>query len=191
MPLFIVIFGYLIGSIPTAYIAGRITKSKDIRQMGDGNMGAQNAFRQLSPKAGIIVGILDTAKGALLILLAYATGISQLAILLTGIAAIIGHNWPVLLGFRGGRGECTTIGIFSVLITLPALIAGGLAIAVLLKTRSVIKASIAMFIPLPFLCWFFAIPGLIIVYSIFLPSLVGFTHYIRTRQKIMRPTPEY
>ncbi len=187
MPAFMVIIGYLIGSIPTAYIAGHITIGSDIRQMGDGNMGAQNAFCQLSLKVGITVGIIDAAKGSLAILIAYAAGISQLSILLVGIAAVIGHNWPVFLGFRGGRGECTTIGIFSVLITLPMLIVGVLAIAILLKTKNVIKASVALFVPLPLLCWWFAIPGMLVIYSIFLPSLVGFTHYIRTRQRLTRP----
>lgn len=185
MPIFIVILGYLLGSIPTAYIAGRITKGRDIRQMGDGNMGAQNAFRQLSPMTGFIVGIIDAAKGALAILMAYAAGISQLAILLTGIAAVIGHNWPVFLGFRGGRGECTTIGVFSVLITLPMLIASGLTIATLLKTRNVIITSIALFVSLPLLCWWFAVPGMLVIYSVFLPSLVGLTHYIRTKQRLI------
>ena len=185
MPVFIIILGYLLGSMPTAYIAGRITRGVDIRQMGDGNMGAQNAFRQLSPITGVIVGIIDAAKGALAILIAYAAGISQLSILLVGIAAVIGHNWPVFLGFRGGRGECTTIGVFSVLMTLPMLIAGGLAIAILLKTRNVIKTSVVLFVPLPLLCWWFAVPGLLVIYSIFLPSLVGLTHYIRTKQRLM------
>jgi len=100
---------------------------------------------------GVIVGIIDAAKRALAILMVYAAGISQLAILLAGIAAVIGHNWPVFLGFRSGRGECTTIGVFSVLITLPMLIAGGLTIATLLKTRNVIKTSIALFVSLPLL----------------------------------------
>ena len=185
MPVFIIILGYLLGSMPTAYIAGRITRGVDIRQMGDSNMGAQNAFRQLSPITGVIVGIIDAAKGALAILIAYAAGISQLSILLVGIAAVIGHNWPVFLGFRGGRGECTTIGVFSVLMTLPMLISGGLAIATLLRTRNVIKTSIALFVPLPLLCWWFAAPGLLIIYSVFLPSLVGLTHYIRIKQRLM------
>ena len=187
MPVLIIIVGYLLGSIPTAYIAGRITKGRDIRQMGDGNMGAQNAFRQLSPMTGVIVGIIDAAKGALAVLIAYAAGIPQPAVLLVGTAAVIGHNWPVFLGFRGGRGESTTIGVFSFLVTLPMLISGGLAIAVLLKTGNVIKTSIVLFASLPLFCWWFAVPGLLIVYSIFLPSLIGVTHYIRTKQRLIHP----
>ncbi len=187
MPCLIIALGYLLGSIPTAYIAGRLVKGKDIRQMGDGNMGAQNAFRRLSVRAGLAVGVIDAIKGVLAILIAYAASISQLSILMVGTAAVIGHNWPIFLGFRGGRGESTTIGVLSVLTTLPMLIVGSLAIAVLIKTRNVIKASIALFAPLPLLCWWLAVPGLLVAYSIWLPCLVGFTHLLRTRQRITYP----
>jgi glycerol-3-phosphate acyltransferase PlsY len=179
-----VILGYFMGSIPTAYIAGRLAKGKDIRQMGDGNMGAQNAFHQLGARIGIAVGLLDASKGAIVILVAQAANIHQLLVLLAGITAVIGHNWPVSLGFRGGRGEATSIGILATLVTVPMLIVGGLAIAVLLKTKNVTKASAALFVPLSVLCWWWGYSGLLIGYSIFLPCLVGFTHYLRTRAEV-------
>jgi glycerol-3-phosphate acyltransferase PlsY len=186
MPVLVVILGYLVGSIPTAYIAGRLIKGRDIRCIGDGNMGAQNAFRYLGAQTGITVGIIDAAKGMLAVIIAQAAGISQVSILLTGTAAVIGHNWPVFLDFRGGRGESTSIGVLLVVITQPMLIAGGIALAVLLKTRNVIKASAAMFIPLSLICWWLEVPGLLFSYSIGLPCLVGFTHFIRTRQRLVR-----
>ncbi|UCE97927.1 MAG: glycerol-3-phosphate acyltransferase [Dehalococcoidia bacterium] len=187
MLVLVIILDYLLGSIPTAYIAGHITRGGDIRQIGDGNMGAQNAFRQLGPKTGIIVGIIDAIKGALAVLLAYAIGIPLLAILLAGVAAVIGHNWPIFLGFRGGRGECTTIGVFSVLITVPMLISGALAIAIIIKTGNVMRASIVMFVTLPLLCWWFSIPGLLVAYSILLPVIVGITHFMRTKKRMIIP----
>ena len=186
MPFLIIVLGYLLGSIPTAYIAGRLIKGRDIRQMGDGNMGAQNAFRQLGAKIGLSVGIIDALKGILAILIAQIAGISQASVLLAGTAAVIGHNWPVFLGFRGGRGECTTIGVLLTLVTQPVLIAGSAATIGLLKTRNVIKASAVMFVPLPLICWWLGVPGLLVSYSIGLPCLVGFTHFIRTRQKLAR-----
>ncbi|GAG44901.1 unnamed protein product, partial [marine sediment metagenome] len=70
MPWLIVILGYLLGSIPTGYIAGRFFGKVDIRRVGDGNMGAQNAFHQLGAKVGVVVGIIDAGKGALAILIA-------------------------------------------------------------------------------------------------------------------------
>jgi glycerol-3-phosphate acyltransferase PlsY len=182
MPFLIILLSYLLGSIPTAYIAGRLIKGEDIRQMGDGNMGAQNAFHQLGAKTGLSVGIIDAAKGILAILIAQLAGIPQVSVLLAGTAAVIGHNWPVFLGFRGGRGECTTIGVLLTLVTLPMLIAGSAAAMVLFKTKSVIKASVVMFVPLPFLCWWLEVPGLLVSYSIGLPCLVGLTHFIRTKQ---------
>ena len=187
MPWMIAIFGYLLGSIPTAYIAGRLIKGKDIRQIGDGNMGAQNAFHQLGARTGIIVGFLDAAKGTLVVLVAQAANIHQLLILLVGIAAVAGHNWPLFLGFRGGRGESSTIGVLLTVVTQPMLAVGGMSILVLLKTKNVIKASAALFIPLPLLCWWWGYSGLLIAYSIFLPCLVGFTHYLRARREASSP----
>ena len=190
MPFLIIVLSYLLGSIPTAYIAGRLIKGRDIRQMGDGNMGAQNAFRQFGAKTGLSVGIIDAVKGILAILIAQIAGISQASILLAGTAAIIGHNWPIFLGFRGGRGECTTIGVLLTLVTQPVLIAGSAAAIVLLKTKNVITASAVMFVPLPLICWWLGVPGLLVSYSIGLPCLVGFTHFIRTRQGLVRHAGE-
>jgi len=183
----IVILGYLLGSIPTAYIAGRLIKGKDIREMGDGNVGAQNAFRQLGARIGVTVGIVDVGKGALAILVAQAANIPQLAILATGAAAIIGHNWPVFIGFKGGRGEATTIGVLLILVTQPVLILGAMAAAVLIKTKNVVLASVVLFLPLSLVSWWLGVSGGLVAYSIGLPCLVGLTHYVRTRQKLMRP----
>jgi len=185
MPWLIIILGYFLGSIPTAYIFGHILKGVDIRQIGDENMGAANIFRQLSAKAGVAVGFIDAGKGALAILIAQVANLPQVAILITGAAAVIGHNWPVFIGFRGGRGECTTIGVLLTVITQPMLIVAGPAILALLVSRNVILASAILFIPLPLVCWWLGIPGSLVAYSIALPSLVGFTHFLRTK-RVMR-----
>jgi glycerol-3-phosphate acyltransferase PlsY len=150
--------------------------------MGDANVGAANAFRQLGAKAGIGVLFVDVGKGALAILIAQTANISQLAVLLTGAATVIGHNWPVFIGFKGGRGESTTIGVLLAIITQPMLILVGPALATLLIKKNVIIASCVLFIPLPLVCWWLGIPGLLVAYGIALPCLVGFTHFIRTRR---------
>lgn len=188
MPWLIVILGYFLGAIPTAYIAGRVVKGVDIRQVGDTNMGAQNAFHQLGAKVGVAVGVIDASKGALAILIAQAANAPQVAVLLTGTAAVIGHNWPVFIGFRGGRGECTTIGVLLTLITQPMLIVGGVSAVALLITRNVILASAVLFIPLPLVCWWLGVPGMLVSYGIALPCLVGFTHFLRTRRTVIRQT---
>jgi glycerol-3-phosphate acyltransferase PlsY len=178
----IVLVGYLVGSIPTAYIAGHLLKGKDIRQMGDGNMGARNAFFELGAKTGITIFFIDAGKGALAILIAHQANLSQTTALLTGTAAIIGHNWPVFIGFRGGRGEATAIGVLLSLVTQPMLILMGPALAILFIRKNVILASAVLFIPLSLVCWLLGVSGLLIAYSIALPCLVGFTHFLRTRQ---------
>ena len=182
MPWLIVILGYFLGSIPTAYIAGRLLKVRDIRQMGDGNMGAQNAFRQLGAKIGTAVFFIDASKGVLAILIAQAVSLPQLAILITGVAAVIGHNWPVFLGFRGGRGESTTIGVLTTVITQPMLIVAGPTILALLIRKNVTLTSVFLFVPLPLVCWWLGLPGALVSYSVALPCLVGFTHLLRTRR---------
>lgn len=181
MAVFMAILGYLVGSIPTAYLAGRISRGEDIRKLGDGNMGAQNAFRKLGRGIGILVGLIDAGKGALIIIIAEAVGLSQTAVFVAGAATVAGHNWPVFLGFRGGRGEATTIGILYVLITIPALIVTLPAIATLILTRNVIWASVVAFVPLPLLCWLFRFPGAVIAYSLALLVLVAITHLLRIR----------
>ena len=186
MPWLIVVLGYFLGSIPTAYIAGHLLKGRDIRQMGDGNAGARNAFHELGAKVGVAVGIIDAGKGALAVLIAQAANIPQAAILLTGAAAIVGHNWPIFIGFRGGRGESTTIGVLLTTITQPMLILAGPALLALFIFRNVILASCVLFIPLPLVCWWLGVPGMLTAYGIALPCLVGFTHFLRTRQGIMR-----
>jgi len=184
MPWLIVILGYLLGSIPTGYIAGRFFGKIDIRKVGDGNMGAQNVFRQLGAKTGVVVGLIDAAKGALAILIAQAANLPQIAVLLAGAAAVIGHNWPVFLRFRGGRGEATTIGVLLTTITQPMLILAAPTILTLVIWRNVTLASAVLFVPLPFVCWWLGVPGVLVAYGVALPCLVGFTHFLRTRQAV-------
>jgi len=178
----IVALGYLIGSIPTAYIAGRLLKGKDIRQMGDGNVGAANAFRQLGIKAGIVVFLVDASKGALAITIAQAVNIPQIAVLLTGASAVAGHNWSPFIGFKGGRGESTTIGVLMTFITQPMLIMAGPAILTLIIKRNIPIASAILFIPLSLICWWLGASGWLIGYSIALPCLVGITDFVKRKR---------
>jgi len=182
MPWLIIVLGYVLGSIPTAYIAGHLLKGRDIRQMGDGNVGAQNAFRQLGAKIGITVFSIDAGKGFLAILIAQAANLPQVAVLFTGLVTVVGHNWPVFIGFRGGRGESTTIGVLLTLVTQPMLIVAGPAALVLLLRKNVTLASTFLFIPLPLVCWWLGLAGVLVSYSMALPCLVGFTHFLRTRR---------
>lgn len=179
--MFAIIMGYLLGSFPSAYIAGRRLRGVDIREVGDGNMGTANAWRELGARAGIAVIIVDMGKGAAAMLIATAIGVPLPALLFVGLAAVAGHNWPLFLGFRGGRGAATTIGVL--LPLMPGAMVPPLAIAAvpLLITRNVIVAGSFLFIPLPFFAWLLGAPGVYIFYCIALPCVVGLTHLITTR----------
>ncbi len=187
MPAWIMILiGYILGAIPTAYIAGRIVTGGDIRRLGDENAGAANAYRELGAKAGIIVGVIDAAKGALVILIAQAANMSPSIVLITGAAAIVGHNWPVFLGFRGGRGVSTAIGILYVLVTVPMLIMTLPTFLILIWRRSVTPSMAFLFIGLPLVDWWLKVPPALIAYGVALPALVGVTTFFRNRKRAVR-----
>jgi glycerol-3-phosphate acyltransferase PlsY len=186
MPWLIIFISYLLGSIPTAYLLGRVASGGDIRHMGDENAGAANAYRELGPRAGIIVGIIDAAKGSTVILIARAVDMSQTLVMVAGLAAVVGHNWPVFLGFRGGRGVSTTIGILYALVTLPMLILTLPTLLILIFKRNVTPSMAFLFIVLPFVDWWLKVPLALIVYGIALPALVGITTFFRTRPRALK-----
>ncbi|MDY6908057.1 MAG: glycerol-3-phosphate acyltransferase [Chloroflexota bacterium] len=187
--IFAIAIAYLLGSIPSAYIAGRLIKGEDIRTLGDGNMGTANAFRELGARAGIAVGAVDIGKGVAAMLIAGAMGLSEPLLLVAGLAAVAGHNWPLFLHFRGGRGEATTIGTLLALLPQGMLIVLGVAALPLLLTRNMIVFSAFIFIPLPLVAWWLGASALVIAYCIAAPCLVGVTHFITTRQLQAKAQP--
>lgn len=150
---------YLIGSIPTAYIFGRILKGIDIRKAGSGNVGATNAFRVLGPLPGIIILLIDILKGAVApwLVADYFLGHTNSVALRAffGFSAIAGHNWTILLNFKGGKGVATTLGVFLGLslkvATLRLILALGLGVWLLtfIIARMVSLASVITAISFP------------------------------------------
>ena len=103
---------YLVGAIPTSYLAGRLFRGIDLREHGSRNLGATNVYRTLGWRYAIPVGLVDIAKGAVPVLLfAPQVSESQLFALVCGIAAILGHVFSVFVGFRGGKGVATAAGV--------------------------------------------------------------------------------
>ena len=144
---------YLLGSIPFGYLVCR-AKKLNIREIGSGNIGATNVYRALGFKWAVLVGLLDLGKGALPTLLATQLMESQILFLIVGIAAIAGHNWPVFLGFKGGRGVATTGGVVLVLMPVISLIAVGIWALVVKITRFVSLGSIAVAVIFPIMAFF-------------------------------------
>lgn len=116
------VIAYLLGSIPTALLISRKIKRLDIRNVGDGNMGAHNTFHEIGPKYGFMVAMVDILKGALPVFVAYLLGLNLGWQVLVSILAILGHDFPIFARFKGGQGTATSVGTMLVLFPLPTLI---------------------------------------------------------------------
>ena len=117
-PLLILLSAYFLGSLPTALLVSRLFAHADIRELGDGNMGARNVTRTLGLGAGILVATVDFCKGALAVLLARSFDLSLAWQLAAGISAVIGHDFPIWAGFRGGQGMAASLGTLFVLMPI-------------------------------------------------------------------------
>ena len=148
-----IIIGYLLGSIPTAYIVSRLRKGIDIRNIGSGNMGGANVMREIGAREGVFVGLIDIAKGAGAILIAQALNVSELWVFGTGFTALVGHSFPVFAGFRGGRGSATIIGIFLVLAPKAMLVTLVVVAIPFFTTRKFMAALFIGFGLLPLFIW--------------------------------------
>ena len=107
---------YLVGSIPTAYLIGKFKKGTDIREVGSHNMGAMNVIYNVGFWWGALVMTIDIGKGVLTMAVAKLLNIPELAYYAAGIVVILGHNFPIFLKFRGGKGGATAVGVLSFLM---------------------------------------------------------------------------
>jgi glycerol-3-phosphate acyltransferase PlsY len=135
-------------------------KGIDIRQHGSGNAGATNTLRVLGKGPGLLVFLLDIGKGVAAVFIGRALSENDWIPVLCGLAAIIGHNWPIWFRFKGGKGIATTVGVIATLAFLPALCAGVIAIATIALTRYVSLGSLlfAALTPLFITFFYFSVP---------------------------------
>lgn len=165
MQFFILIFSYFLGNLSASYIIGKVTANIDIRSHGSGNAGTTNVMRTLGYKAALFTLIIDCLKGVLVVYIARRYGSENLA-LMAGITVVIGHNWPALLGFKGGKGIATTIGVVISIHSTIALICIFLGLIILFKFKYVSLAAIVGISLLPILMfsqgWNYFIFGLIL-----------------------------
>ena len=149
MNLLILFLGYLFGSFPSGYLAGRIAKDIDIRSLGSGSTGATNVLRHIGKRAAITVFLIDVFKGVLSILLAKYFLLNDLWQVAIGLSTLIGHIWPVWLNWRGGKAVATGLGIFLGLSWQVGLSTLGIFILMILLFRIVSLASISAAFALP------------------------------------------
>ena len=151
MNLLILFFGYLFGSFPSGYLAGRIAKGIDIRSLGSGSTGATNVLRHIGKRAAITVFLIDVFKGVLSISLAKYFLLNDSWQVAIGISALIGHIWPVWLNWKGGKAVATGLGIFLGLSWRVGLATLGVFILMITLFRIVSLASITAALSLPLL----------------------------------------
>ena len=149
MNLLILFFGYLFGSFPSGYLAGRIAKGIDIRSLGSGSTGATNVLRHIGKRAAIIVFLLDVFKGVLSILLAKYLLLNDSWQVAIGLSTLIGHIWPVWLNWKGGKAVATGLGIFLGLSWQVGLATLGVFIIMITLFRIVSLASVSASLALP------------------------------------------
>lgn len=179
----IIIAAYLIGSIPVGLLVGKALFRVDIRALGSGNLGATNAYRILGPVPGIAVFAVDVAKGAAPVLVALrlsggpVDAMHSGILVLTGMAAIAGHNWSLYLGFKGGKGVSTAGGVLLVLFPVITGILFIIWLAVLFTIRYVSLASIVISLAFPALVIaFYRHNPVYIAFSVVAAAVVIFKH---------------
>ena len=149
--LLLLALGYLLGSMPNGYLAGRWLKDIDLRQCGSGSTGATNVLRSMGKRPALVVFLLDVGKGALAVLLAKSFGLNDWVQVLAGLAALAGHIWPMWLGWKGGKAVATGLGMFLGLAWPVGLACFGLFMAVISISRIVSLSSVVAAIGLPVL----------------------------------------
>ena len=174
------ILAFLVGAMPTAYLAGRLVGGVDIRTVGTGNAGALNSYRQLGKTAGLGVMAIDTAKGDLVLVIGMAMGADDVALYVSSVLAALGHNFSPFTGFRGGKGGATVLGISMLMAWHITLIAVGIGAIVYLVRRNSVLALTALFIALNALTAGTGQGTGLIVTCLVLSVIVAGTHVLRT-----------
>ncbi|MFA5056169.1 MAG: glycerol-3-phosphate 1-O-acyltransferase PlsY [Dehalococcoidia bacterium] len=181
-----VVIGYLVGAIPFGVIIGKMTRGIDVREYGSGSMGMTNVMRTVGAKAGLIVLIFDVFKGAGVVALAWAVFYSanhdmvywgQMA---GGASAVIGHSWPIYIGFRGGKGIATAAGAILVLSWQVGLICLAVFLLMALAFRYIslgsIIAAIALVVSMVVFFTCYSGPAAYMAFSLVVAPIVIFRH---------------
>jgi len=185
--LFCILIGYAFGCIQSAYITGKLARGIDIREHGSKNSGFTNANRVMGFKVGIWIFVADILKAVLAFLLAswlfdggnwilHGSALGLLPGLWAGLGVVLGHNFPVFMKFRGGKGIACTIGLLLMLDWRAALIIFVVAAVLVLVTRYISVASLAITLLMPVFMMVFSHPGEVVVVTSLLGMLAWYMH---------------
>lgn len=174
--------GYLIGNINGGYIIGKAIGGIDIREHGSKNAGATNVNRVLGSKPAALALAIDLFKGVAAVITGRLLGGGDAGAILAGLAVICGHNWPVFLGFKGGKGVATSLGVLISLDLRVALIILTIGVAIIIMTRYVSLASVTCALLYPMLVAAFGLSMEMKVFSL----VISFFALLRHRENIKR-----
>jgi len=173
------LIGYLLGSIPSAYIFTRMASGKDIRKLGGGNVGGLNTFREVGALPAIAAGIIDFGKGAAVVAIAHwLLKVDPIYVFLAAGAAVVGHNWMVWLRFSGGKGMGATVGALVVLMPIYGYLTGlwillGIIAVPFAITRNVALSMGIGLVVLPFIAWLGTHSGLFVIWSVIVGLIIA------------------
>jgi glycerol-3-phosphate acyltransferase PlsY len=177
-----VIAAYLIGSVPFALLLARRWGAADLRRVGSGNLGAANVLRASGVTAGVLVAMLDITKGAASVMLAERFAGHAAAPAAAGVAAIVGHIYPVWLRFRGGKGVATACGVFSVLTPLAVPPALGIFALSVWMTRYISLGSMLASVALPPIAYAIGSPAPAVAAACVASAIIVFRHRSNLRR---------
>jgi glycerol-3-phosphate acyltransferase PlsY len=180
-----VVLGYLIGSIPSAYIIGRSMGKIDMRREGDGRISASAVHKRLGVVPFVLVVIMDVGEGASAVLIAQLLTDSLIVVLIAGFMAVVGHNWSVFLKFKGGLGATTMYGALVALAWWQVLLAAAIAFALFLIIRKSGLSTAVLIIILSIILFIQKSPLILVVYSFILILLMVLKRFQISR---IRPT---
>lgn len=177
MPLvYLIAIGYALGSIPFAFLLARRWGRVDLRTSGSGNVGAANVFRTCGPAIGLGALTLDVVKGAVSVVLAQQFGTGSDTPAAAGVAAVVGHVYPVWLGFRGGKGVATSCGVFAVLAPLATAIVSVAFVITVWGTRYVSLGSVVATVLLGPLAYVTSAPPGVVIGSVIVAAIIVERH---------------
>ena len=180
-----IVLAYLMGAFPTAYLLGRWLGGVDIRGIGTRNPGALNAYRQIGRRAGLVVLVVDTGKGAMAIFVGQRLGVPDLALYAAALAATLGHNFSPFQRFRGGKGAATVLGISAIMLWEITALTVVLGAVMFTLTRHALWSITVVFLALNALTIGTSQgPGLITL-CLTLSFIVAATHIVRQRPELL------
>ena len=178
--LIVIIIGYFLGSIPTAYIVTRLKTGKDIRKLGGGNVGGLNTLKEVGLIPAIIVTLIDISKGAAVVAITHwALRLDRPYVLLAALATIIGHNWMVWLKFNGGKGMGASIGVLVIIMPIYGYSLGLAIFSVIVAIPLLLTSNIALsmglgLLSLPFIFWLGGThSGMLVIWSVVIGLIIA------------------